>query len=190
VNHLGEQISALIDGELAGADLDRANAHLAACGRCRAEAAELRQLKRDLRALFDFNGDDGLTGRLLAMAGPDLPEGPVPSPRLPGKQYWREFPGDNARDKRPPRGRNPAGASGRAHATRRSRGRYVLWGAISLFVIGVGTAAFTMGGAGGSASPGPKITPQLEMFSVEHAMLSGDVPIPEPAEPTGGVTNP
>jgi anti-sigma factor RsiW len=184
VNHLGEQISALIDGELAGADLDRANAHLAACGRCRAEAAELRQLKRDLRALFDFNGDDGLTGRLLAMTGPDLPEGPVPSRRLPGEQYRRELPGDSARDKRPPRGRHPA------RATRRPRGRYVLWSAISLFVIGVGTAAFTMGGTGGSASPGPKITPQLEMFSVEHAMISGDVPIPEPTEPTGGVTSP
>jgi anti-sigma factor RsiW len=184
VNHLGEQISALIDGELAGADLDRANAHLAGCGRCRAEAAELRQLKRDLRALFDFNSDDGLTGRLLAMADPDLPEGPVPPRRLPGEQYRRELPSYDSRDKRPPRGRGPA------RGTRRSRGRYVLWSVISLFVIGVGTAAFTMGGTGGSASPGPKITPQLEMFSVEHAMISGDVPVPEPTEPTGGVTSP
>ena len=192
MNHLGEQISALIDGELAGADLDRANAHLAGCGRCRAEAAELRQLKRDLRALFDFGGDDGLTGRLLAMTGPDLPEAPVPSRRLPGEQYGRELPEDDGRDKRPPRGRGrgPARAARPARPAKRSRGRYVLWSAISLFVIGVGTAAFTMGGTGGSASPGPKITPQLEMFSVEHAMISGDVPVPEPTEPTGGVTSP
>jgi anti-sigma factor RsiW len=182
VNHLGEQISALIDGELAGLDLDRANAHLAACGRCRAEAAELRQLKRDLRALFDFGGDDELTGRLLAMAGPDAPEDrdQVPPRRLRREQ---DRPGRSA-DRRPPRRRAPA------RATARSRGRYVLWSAISLFVIGVGTAAFTMGGAGGSASPGPKITPQLEMFSVEHAMISGDVPFPDPTQPTGGVTSP
>jgi anti-sigma factor RsiW len=195
VNHLGEQISALIDGELAGADLDRANAHLAACGRCRAEAAELRQLKRDLRALFDFSGDDGLTGRLLAMTGPDLPEAPVPSRRLPGEQYRGELPTYDARDKRSPRGRGrgparSARVAGPARPAKRSRGRYVLWSVISLFVIGVGTAAFTMGGAGGSAAPGPKITPQLEMFSVEHAMISGDVPVPEPTEPTGGVTSP
>jgi anti-sigma factor RsiW len=183
VNHLGEQISALIDGELAGLDLDRANAHLAACGRCRAEAAELRQLKRDLRALFDFSGDDALTGRLLAMAGPDVPD--VPDDQVPPQRLRREqdLPGRSA-DRRPPRGRSPA------RTTARSRARYVLWTAISLFVVGVGTAAFTMGGTGGSASPGPKITPQLEMFSVEHAMISGDVPFPDPTQPTGGVTSP
>jgi hypothetical protein len=189
VNHLGEQISALIDGELTGLDLDRANAHLAACGRCRAEAAELRQLKRDLRALFDFGGDDRLTGRLLAMADPDVPDGldgldgpdgQVPSPRPRRERDRRERSADN----RPPRGRAPA------RTPARSRGRYVLWGGISLFVVGVGTAAFTMGGAGGAASPGPKITPQLEMFSVEHAMISGDVPFPDPTQPTGGVTSP
>jgi anti-sigma factor RsiW len=182
VNHLGEQISALIDGELTGLDLDRANAHLAACGRCRAEAAELRQLKRDLRALFDINGDDALTGRLLAMAGPDVPDD---RDRVPPQRLRREQdPRERSTDRRPARGRSPA------RATARSRGRYVLWGGISLFVVGVGTAAFTMGGAGGSASPGPKITPQLEMFSVEHAMISGDVPFPDPTEPTGGVTSP
>lgn len=180
MSHLGEQISALIDGELAGLDLDRANAHLAACGRCRAEAAELRQLKRDLRALFDINGDDALTGRLLAMAGPDDPDDRVPPQRLRREQ---DRPGRSA-DRRPPHGRSPA------RATTRSRGRYVLWSAISLFVVGVGTAAFTMGGAGGSASPGPKITPQLEMFSVEHAMISGDVPFPDPTQPAGGGTSP
>lgn len=184
MSHLGEQISALIDGELTGADLDRANAHLAACPRCRAEAAELRQLKRDLRALFEINGDEALTGRLLAMAGPG---GPVPSRRARREQHRREL----SRDKRLPRARS-AGDSGDSYrATPRSRGRYLLWSGISLFVVGVGTAAFTMGGAGGgTASPGPKITPQLEMFSVEHAMISGDIPFPDPTQPAGGVTSP
>ena len=44
MSHLGTLISALIDGELAGTELDRANAHLAACDVCRTEAAQLREL--------------------------------------------------------------------------------------------------------------------------------------------------
>ena len=162
MSHLGVQISALVDGELSGAELDRANAHLAACERCRAEAAELRQLKRDLRALaiplFDLiseeagglaevGADEVLTRRLLAMAGPG---GPVPSRRLP-----RHFRGAPHR-----------------------HGRYVLWSAVSLVVVGIGAAAFSIGGA--TAEPGPKITPQLEQFMVEHALMSGDVPFPDP----------
>ena len=42
MSHLQEQLSALVDGELSGAELDRANAHLAACDQCREEAAALR----------------------------------------------------------------------------------------------------------------------------------------------------
>ena len=40
MSHLGSLISALIDGELGGVELDRANAHLAGCADCRAEAAQ------------------------------------------------------------------------------------------------------------------------------------------------------
>lgn len=176
MSHLGEQISALIDGELTGAELDRANAHLAACARCRAEAASLRQLKRELRALFEVDGDDALTRRLLAMAGPG---GPVPSRRARREQYRRERAGATR-----PRGR------GRDHPTVRWRGRYVLWSAVSLCVVGVGAAAFSMGGSGGTASPGPRITPQLEMFSVEHAMISGDVPFPDATPSAARATSP
>jgi anti-sigma factor RsiW len=168
VTHLGEQISALVDGELSGAELDRASAHLAACERCRAEAAEMRQLKRALRAMFEVNCDDELTSRLLAEAGPG---GPVPSHQDRREQYRRAR-GRGPRDKRP-RGRDGRG-DGDAP---RSRARYVLWSAVSLFVVGIGAAAFSMGGGGGAA-PAPKITPQLEMFSVEHAIVSGTVPDP------------
>lgn len=185
MNHLGEQISAFIDGELTGADLDRASAHLAACGRCRAEAAELRQLKRDLRALFEVDGDDALTRRLLAMAGPGGPGGRVSSRRPRREGYRREHTRDNRDRRQPHRGK-------RGRGTVRSRGRYVLWGAISLVVVGVGAAAFTMGGSGGNDYPGPAVTvtPQLEMFSVEHAIISGDVPFPDPTQPGAGATSP
>jgi anti-sigma factor RsiW len=175
VSHLRTQISALVDGELTGAELDRANAHLATCEQCRAEAAELRQLKRELRALADAVGgeaaglawaceDEALTRRLLAMAGPG---GPVPSRRFRREQYWRE--------------RSRTKLTG-------GRPRAVLWGAVSLAVVGVGAAAFSMGGA--SAQPGPKITPQLEMFSIEHAVTSGDVPFPDPTQALTGASSP
>ncbi len=179
MTHLGEQISALIDGELTGAELDRANAHLAACERCRAEAAEMRQLKRALRALFEVDGDDALTGRLLAMAGPG---GPVPS-RQDRREQYRRGRARAPRDKRP-RGRG--GGDGRD--TTRSRVRYALWSAVSLFVVGIGAAAFSMGGGG--AVPAPKITPQLEMYSVEHAIVSGTVPDPEQTPAGASVTRP
>ena len=52
-------------------------------------------------------------------------------------------------------------------------------GAVFL-VVGLGTAAFTAGG-GGDAAPGPRITPPVEMYSVEHAITTGEVPFPGPA---------
>ena len=218
MSHLGVQISGLVDGELSGAELDRANAHLAACERCRAEAAELRQLKRDLRALaiplFDSASegtagraeagtDEALTRRLLAMAGPS---GPVPSRRL-RREIRRRDRSQNGRSRSgPARGRSTGvGRRQRAgrlpYSVRPSRfggaphrhGRYVLWSALSLVVVGIGAAAFGMGG-GGAAEPAPRITPQLELFSIEHAINSGDVPFPgptqTPARPSPGVTRP
>lgn len=202
MNHLGEQISALVDGELTGAELDRANAHLAGCALCRTEAAELRQLKRDLRALaglpFDppviqpgVRGDEELTRRLLAMAGPG---GPVPSRRLRREQFRHE----RGRTGRPPERARPGGrarSGGQRQAgrppgiPRAQRRRYVLWSAVSVVVVGIGAAAFGMGG-GAPAAPGPKITPQLEMFSIEHALTSGDVPFPDPTPAPPGATKP
>ena len=222
MSHLGVQISALVDGELSGAELDRANAHLAACERCRKEAAELRQLKRDLRALaiplFDLiseeagglaevGADEALTRRLLAMAGPG---GPGPSRRLRREQQRRDRSRSERSHSDPARGRGAGGAGGAGGASAESaggagvsgrqradwtpysvrprqsqeaprRGRYVLWSAVSLVVVGIGAAAFGMGG-GGAAEPAPRITPQLEMFSIEHAINSGDVPFPDPTK--------
>src|SRR6266700_1266197 len=128
MSHLGNRLSALVDGELDGAELDRAHAHLAGCQQCRAEAAELRALKQKLRAL--------MTG---------APAASRPGPVRP----------------RPAR-----------------RRRYLLLGTVSL-VVGLGTAAFTAGG-GSDAAPGPRITPPVEMYSVEHAITTGEVPFPAP----------
>jgi anti-sigma factor RsiW len=206
VSHLEEQLSAFVDGELTGADLDRASAHLAACERCRAEAAGLRELKRHLRGLAaaaesgtgeafpqgldeaPARGlDEPLTQRLLAMAGPG---GPVPSRRLERgvaapRAAFRTYQHGTQRPVSGPPGKprrlgRRAGRRSDADGGRiqqRRRGWYLLWSVLSLTVFGIGAAAFSMGGA--ADSPGPKIVPQVEMFSVQHAITSGDVPIPE-----------
>ena len=60
-------------------ELDRANAHLAGCAACQAEAHELRQLKRELRAM----GELDLRGRGDQQAArDDRPGGP--GARQPG----------------------------------------------------------------------------------------------------------
>jgi anti-sigma factor RsiW len=237
VSHLGEELSALVDGELTGAELDRANAHLAACERCRAEAAALRDLKRQLRGLAAAAGagigtrtgngetsarslDEALTERLMAMAGPGGPQASRRLRRDAGRPRAMCRVYSSARSRRPDGTRGAGlrpGSSrpGRARFSRpqppgpghtqrlvrprlvlpaekgqrfrakggrlrlRPRGWHLVWSAVSLVVVGIGAAAFSMGG-GTAAAPGPKITPPIEMFSVEHAITSGDVPIPDP----------
>jgi anti-sigma factor RsiW len=236
VSHLGEDLSALVDGELTGAELDRANAHLAACERCCAEAAALRDLKRQLRGLAAAAGigigtraengetsarslDEALTERLLAMDGPGgrqasrRPRRDAGRPRAVSRVYsarprWpdgtrragprtassrpggarssrpqRPGPGRTQRLVRPrlvlpaEKGQRPRARGGRLRL--RPRGWHLIWSAVSLVVVGIGAAAFSMGG-GTASTPGPKVTPPIEMFSVEHAITSGDVPIPDP----------
>jgi anti-sigma factor RsiW len=159
VSHLGDLLSALVDGELSGADLDRANAHVAACGACRVEANALRRLKHDLRALAEVSDSGDITRRLLAMPSQVAPADPaVPAQ---ARALGRE--------------------SGQRHRLiSRRRGRYVLWTTVSLVVVGIGTAAFGMGGSTGATEP--RITPQLEVFDIQHAITSGDVPFDDPAD--------
>jgi hypothetical protein len=102
----------------------------------------------------------------------------VPSQQDRREQYRRGR-RKGPRDQRP-RGRGDRGDGDAA----RSRARYVVWSAVSLFVVGIGAAAFSMGGGGGA--PAPTITPQLEMFSLEHAIVSGTVP--EPAQTPAGTS--
>ena len=176
MSHLGDRLSALVDGELGGAELDRAHAHLAGCEPCRAEAAELRALKRKLRGLVDgAPAEAAMTRRLIAMTGPG---GPMP----PRRRLLRVVPGRRPTaapaSSRP--GSGPAAEPRSAFRPRPSarRRRYLVLGTVSL-VVGLGTAAFTVGG-GGDAAPGPRITPPVEMYSVEHAITTGEVPFPGP----------
>jgi anti-sigma factor RsiW len=155
MSHLGDRLSALVDGELDGAERDRAHAHLASCEQCRTEAAELRILKQKLSTLMTgAPAEAAMTKRLIAMTGPG---GPMPARR-------------GATKARRPVPRGPRSAR---------RRRYLMLGTVSL-VVGLGTAAFSAGG-GGEATPGPRITPPVEMYSVEHAITTGQVPFAPPA---------
>ena len=135
---------------------------------CRTEAAELRALKQKLRALMTgVPAEAAMTRRLIAMTGPG---GPMP----PRRRLLRVVPGRRPTagpvPKRPRAGTRPPGLA--------RRRRYLVLGTVSL-VVGLGAAAFTAGG-GGDAAPGPRITPSVEMYSVEHAITTGEVPFPAP----------
>jgi anti-sigma factor RsiW len=157
MSHLGDRLSALVDGELTGAERDRASAHLASCEQCRAEAAGLRALKQKLRALAaGAPAETAVTRRLVAVTGPG---GPLPPRR--GKLR-----------------RAPAGLTGPGRR-RQVRRRSLAVGAVTL-TVGLGAAAFTVGG-GSQAAPGPRITPPVQMYSVEHAITTGEVPFAGPS---------
>jgi anti-sigma factor RsiW len=162
MSHLGDRLSALVDGELTGAELDRAHAHLAGCPQCRTEAADLRRLKAQLRGLLaGAPAEAAMTSRLIASTGPG---GPLP----PRRRLLRLAPVPRTG----PPGRPPL------------RRRYLLAGTVSLAAV-LATAAFTAGG-GGQAAPGPKITPPVQMYSVEHAITTGEVPITGPSAKSSG----
>jgi anti-sigma factor RsiW len=164
MTHLGERLSAMIDGELEGAERDRAYAHLASCEQCRTEAADLRALKQKLRALVaGAPAEAAMTRRLIAMTGPG---GPLP----PRRRLLRLAPGPRSAARRETRRPGPRGPV---------RRRYLVLGTVSL-VVGLGTAAFTVGGSS-EATPGPRITPPVEMYSVEHAITTGEVPFTGPS---------
>jgi anti-sigma factor RsiW len=146
VSHLGQRISALIDGELTDAERDRVLTHLAGCDECRQEAVALRALKRRMHSLGEAMVDAALTGRLMAMA----------TPGEPGHAPWRPrpaFPG----------------------------ARLLTAGLLASAMTGLGATAFFVGGE--PQAPGPKVTPAVDTFLVQHAIVTGDVPV---APVTGG----
>ncbi len=182
MSHLGDHLSALVDGELGAAEQDKATAHLARCEQCRAEAAALRDLKRQLRALAkqapeSVSAEADLARRLMAVC--DL------RAEQPAQGWHRVLPAGATSRQALPRSLRPArplarrdgapGGSRRPKVSRRQR-RYLAIGAVSIMV-GLGTAAFSAGGGDPSAGSGPKVTPQLELYSEEHAITTGEVPL-------------
>jgi anti-sigma factor RsiW len=156
--HLGQRLSALIDGELSDTQRERVLAHLAGCEDCRREAAALRMLKRRMHALGDAGAGDALTWRLLALG-------------LGGGQ------------------RPPARRARRPPAPRRRR---YAW---SLAAAGVVTAGLGLTGAvflagGERPPPGPKVVPAVDVFMVQHAITTGQVPARPSSVPSAGTKVP
>jgi Putative zinc-finger len=155
VSHLGQRLSALIDGELSHQQRERVLAHLANCEPCRREAAALRMLKQRMHALGEATADTALTDRLIAVAGRDRPA--RWGRRLP-LIHRHSVPGV-------PRRRWPV--------------RSLAVASLALAGLGVPAAAFLAGG--GQQEPGPSVTPAIDVFMLQHEISTGNAPVQAPA---------
>lgn len=80
--HLGDRVSAVVDGQLGPAATERALAHVACCARCAADLAAARSARRVLSDVDDVRPAGDLTARLLALGGA-LPADPAPGAHRP-----------------------------------------------------------------------------------------------------------
>lgn len=195
MSHLGERLSALVDGELGHGDRERALRHLAVCEQCRFEAEMLRRLKRRLHGLGGPGPSGDFMLRLMSMSDPGEP---LPPPMTP-------FPGAGSGSGDGPLSPGGSGGSGGSGGfgggsgfgrgsgfgggtatavavpaqptrprtgLRRRSSRYALAGA-SLMALAISTA-FAVGGEPSDGTP--SVTPSMDAFAVEHALTSGGVP--------------
>ncbi|MFF0623439.1 anti-sigma factor family protein [Streptomyces sp. NPDC004296] len=70
-HHLGDRLAALVDGELGHDARERVLAHLATCGRCKAEADAQRRLKNVFAQALSPGPSEGLLARLQQLPGGD-----------------------------------------------------------------------------------------------------------------------
>jgi anti-sigma factor RsiW len=185
VTHLGQRLSALIDGELEGSERERVLLHMARCGSCRDEVASLRLLKRRMTALGgEADAGARLTGRLIGLSesamaarGP-MAEAAWPPPQPPGGWGF------------PDHGGKPD----------QRTGRYFLAGSVAVFLAGLGTAAFIAGGEAQAQAPSLPVTPSVDVLVVPHELVNSTVsrpardraarPGPDRVQPDPGVTPP
>ncbi|MBL1085538.1 zf-HC2 domain-containing protein [Streptomyces actinomycinicus] len=115
--HLGDRLSALVDGELGHETRERVLAHLATCARCKAEADAQRALKNVFAEAAPPPPSASFLARLQGLPGGGDPDGGTPSP---GSGLFGRDPGAGAfgvgRDERLPFGYVPAGVHGYAAA--------------------------------------------------------------------------
>ena len=167
-SHLGERLSAFVDGELSHQQRERVLAHLAHCVPCRQEAAALRTLKQRMHALGEATADTALTDRLIAVAGV---AGPAPWGRRPRLA-----------------GRRPMLGTSRRHWPVRS----IAVAGLTLAGLGVPAAAFLAGG--GQQEPGPSVTPAIDAYMMQHDLSAGNAPAsglsPSRLPPAPGPTPP
>jgi anti-sigma factor RsiW len=148
MTHLGQRLSALIDGELDCDERERVLGHLARCGWCRDEAAALRTLKRRMNALGETVAGAALTGRLMGLNSED--------------GIWPQTADGWS-----------SGSGGGGHSEARNAARYFLAGSVAVFLAGLGTAAFIAGGDPQGESPAPSVTPSVGVLLLEHDHWNG-----------------
>jgi len=158
MTHLGQRLSALIDGELDGAERDRVLVHLARCEQCRGDAIALRMLKRRMNALGETAADSTLTGRLMGLAQPHdpslWPHGQGQGTPWSSLAFAPQAPGRVGYEVRP--------------------SWYLAAGSFGVLVAGLAAAAFMAGGP--QEPPAPKVTPAVYLYQVQHAIDTGVVP--------------
>ena len=165
MTHLGQRLSALIDGELDPSERERVLIHMTKCGSCRDEVAAMRMLKRRMSALGEaaagagLTGLAGLTGRLM-----DLSESVLRGSMPTAEAAWPSAPPAGGWDV-PSQGSRPE----------QRLGKYFLAGSLVVFLAGLGTAAFIAGGEPQAQAPASPATPSVDVLIVPRpASMPGD----------------
>jgi hypothetical protein len=186
--HLGDRLSALVDGELGHESRDRVLAHLVTCAKCKAEADAQRRLKNVFAEMAPPPPSESFLARLQGLPG----GGDSDSPRLGAGGFGGGLPGGSAGPGMPgvfgmrgePFGYVPAGphadvlppAPGRGfrihdvsrHEAERSASRglrfaFAAAGAVSLAAVALGGVSTGIPGdtpdARGGAGAGSNVTP-------------------------------
>ncbi|MFG2312559.1 zf-HC2 domain-containing protein [Streptomyces sp. NPDC048566] len=187
--HLGDRLSALVDGELGHESRDRVLAHLATCAKCKAEADAQRRLKNVFAEMAPPPPSESFLARLQGLpAGGDANGGPPlggspfgaglpggsPGPDLPGVFGVRGEPfgyvpaGPHADVLRPSSERGFRIHDVSRHEAERSSSRglrfaFVAAGAVSLAAVALGGVTTGMPGstvdARSGAGAGSNVTP-------------------------------
>ncbi|MGI9023896.1 MAG: anti-sigma factor family protein [Acidimicrobiales bacterium] len=164
--HLGDAITALLDGELSDDEAVAARRHLAECPACTAEMAGLGQMRSWLRDLPPVDPPPELSARILGPSGP-LSEILGLSGPLSGILGSPLPPGGSAV--------GPAGPSGppsRAVAAPPARSRR--WAGVGALV---GCAAATLVVLGLATPHDPPTSPPVAHFVEAHATAGGGEPV-------------
>ncbi|WP_017608206.1 anti-sigma factor family protein [Nocardiopsis xinjiangensis] len=201
--HLGERLSALVDGELGPDEHERALIHLAKCEPCRFEADMTRRLKSRLHGLGEPEPDLDFMGRLSSLDGRSGQDGPNPfapplgggfgaGPPLGSSRPLGGFPGDPDGPGGEPLAANTPGTAApgeppTAAEERGERGRSEFLAQLltpfpggRYAVAGAAVVTALLGTAfvaGGEAEDTPVVEPRLADFAVEHAVTSRHIPV-------------
>jgi anti-sigma factor RsiW len=167
MTHLGDRISAFVDGELDHDARDRVLSHLAQCRDCRSAAEEHRQLKVSVAAAAVPAPSDALIRSLISMSEPGEP---TPRDRRPLAAGARRMPAVAQRPATAPSGRREVRGPGRI-APRRRVVYVAAAGALSVSAVAF-AAAFAVGEP---SQQGPALTPPLDSYTYQHAQMSGQI---------------